>query len=151
MGNIGTTATLLLIMVLFLGGISFISDDIAQNPNLDSNSITLLNDLGTEYDNNYGADTTFSTDNIDPLIENDSSTCLGVDAFFKQSCLDKAEVDSNENTVNKILGFPVLFLRMFGVENTNLLLLWSTAIYSFIAFLIGLQLYKAFRTGEVDG
>jgi len=150
MGNIGTTATILLIMVLFLGGISFISTDISNNTNLDSDSIDLLDDLGAEYTSNYAAKDSFTTGNSDPLIENDSSTCLGVDAFFKQSCLDAAEVDEKKSTMDKVLGFPGLFLKMFGVDNTTLLIAWSTAIYGFIAFMIGLQVYKAIRTGEVD-
>ena len=149
MGNIGTTATLLLIMVLFLAGISFISDDISKNQNLDTQSITLLSNLGAEYNDKYHVNSTFGK-TTDPLLEENSTACLGEDAFFKQSCLDKDEIQTNKGIVETIFDFPELFLTMFGIDNENLLLAWKTAFIGFITFLIGLQLYKALRTGEVD-
>jgi len=145
--NIGTTITIVLIVVLFLAGLNAIASDISTNENLDTDSINLLNDLTNEYTDNYQSNTTFSTS--ESGMTNDS-TFASVDAFSRQYLEDKSNIDQKKGTIEKILGFPGLFLKMFGVDNETILIAWSTAIYSFIVIMLGLQTYKAVRTGEVD-
>lgn len=147
MGNIGTTTTIVLIVILFLAGLNAIASDISSNENLDEDSINLLNDITNEYTTNYNASTTFA-ESKDNLTVN--STFAGVDAFSRQYLEDKSDIAQKKSTIDKILGFPGLFLKMFGVQNQNILIVWSTAIYGFIAIMLSLQAYKAVRTGEVD-
>ena len=147
MGNVGGTAVVLFVVVLFMAGISFISTDINKNTNLDGKSQQLLIDLGAEYTNNYEATTTFAT--TPSAVTNDSSF-VGVDSFARQYLEDKAEVTQKKSTIEKVLRFPELFLKIFGVEQEEILIAWSAAIGGLLVFLIGLQIYKAIRTGEVD-
>lgn len=145
-GNIGTTATLILIVVMFLGGLSAISTDILKNNNLDNSSKNLLTDLNDEYSNNYNSSFAFNTSTSNVTNE---STFSGVDAFARQYLEDKSETEQKKSVINRVVNFPSLFLKMFGVDNQVILNIWNTAIYGFIAFLLGLQIYKAIRTGEV--
>ena len=147
MGNVGSTAVVLFVVVLFMAGISFIATDINKNTNLDAKSTQLLIDLGAEYNNNYNTSTAFTT-STSP-VTNDSSF-VGVDSFARQYLEDKAEVTQKKSTIEKIIRFPDLFLKIFGVESEAILISWSLAIEGLLIFFIGLQIYKAIRTGEVD-
>lgn len=145
--TLGQLATILLITILFLVGINQITNDVSNNSNLDLASQELLSDINSDYNSNYLANETFEvgTSNI-----TSNSTFAGVDAFSRQYLEDKSANQEREGVVDRVLGLPQLFLTMFGVTNTTILILWSTAIYSFLTFLIGLAIYKSIRTGEVD-
>ncbi len=147
MGNIGTVATIVFIMVLFLGGLSIIGTDILKNNNLDNDSIKLVSDLGSEYTNNYNVNDSFITQTQN-LTAN--STLLGSDAFTRQFFENKQEQKRTTSTTDKILNIPTTFITMFGVTNESLIILWKTAFFTFLAFLLGLYAYKFVRTGEVD-
>lgn len=135
------------LFVLVLGGVYFISDDINKNTNLDDASVTLLSDLGVEYENNLNGSIIF-TQQESEVTEN--STFEGVDAFVRQYLEDKSEVKQKEGILNKILLFPSLIIKIFGVESQAILIAFSSMVYGLLILFISLQIYKAVRTGEVD-
>lgn len=147
-GNIGSTATILFIVVFFLAGISFIAEDFNNNSMMNNESQALLSNLSSEYQANYKTTEVMEvpTNNV-----TNQSVFSGVDDFARQYLENKVEMTEKQSTIEKVLGFPGLFLKIFGVTNSNLLIAWNSLIYGLITFLIGLQVYKAIKTGEVDG
>jgi hypothetical protein len=144
--NIGTSVLILLIVGILFAGIFFISDDIRTNEKLDLKSQSLLNNLNSDYSNNYNYTSL--------LVEEDSnltngSNFEGVDAFSRQYLEDKSKMDNKKSTIEKILTFPSLFLVIFGFSDSSMLIAFNALFYSFIAFMIGLQIYKAIGK-EVD-
>ena len=146
-GNIGSTATILFIVVAFLVGLNLIGGDLSSNTNLDANSVRLLSNISSEYNSNYAYDSIYSTA-TDNLTSN--STFDSVDPFSRQYLEDKSDIQQKQNTLNKILNVPSLFLLMLGIENSLILIAWNTLIYGLLTFMLALQIYKAVRTGEVD-
>ena len=147
-GNIGSTAIVLFIVVIFLAAISIIAPDFQDNAMMDNSSQKLLIDLSSEYETNYRAQEVLEvpTNNV-----TNQSVFSGVDDFARQYLENKVEITEKQSTVERILGFPSLFLKIFGVENSALLIAWNSAVYSLLIFLIGLQAFKAIKNGEVDG
>lgn len=147
-GNIGSTAIILFIVVAFLGAISILAPEFEENNMLDNSSKELLTDLSNEYNDNYKSQTAF-----DVPENNVTNTSLfsGIDDFARQYLENKVEITQKQSTVEKVLGLPGIFLKIFGVEDSALLILWNSAVYGLILFLIGLYAYKAIKTGEVDG
>jgi len=144
MGNIGTTTIIITIIVIFLTGLVAISDDINKNPNLDTKSKQLLTDLGVEVNSSYTNDQIF---NSTSLVNNTPSDPT---AFSLQYLESKNQINQQKSTLDVIFNLPSLFIKMLGVENENLIISWNILIISLITLLIGLQIYKAIRTGEVD-
>jgi len=147
-GNIGTTATILFIIVAFLGAISVLAPDFQSNSMIDNDSKALLIDLSSEYESNYKSQTVFDepANNV-----TNQSVFSGVDDFARQYLENKVEITQKQSTVEKVLGLPGIFLKIFGVEDSALLILWDSVVYGLVIFLIGLYAYKAIKTGEVDG
>lgn len=145
--NLGTSFVLLFIVGMFMLLLNSITDDISQNPNLDSKSISLLTDIDSEFETNYNQAQLLATTETS-LAAN--STFEGVDAFYRSTAEDKAEVQGKQSTINKLVNLPSLFIKMFGIDNNAVLIAFNVLVYSLIALLIALQIYKAVRTGEVD-
>ena len=125
------------------------ADDFADNGMMDEDSRTLLSDLSSEYASNYAGDEVFQPggDNV----TGNASLFAGVDTFALQYLEEKGTVTQQKSTMEKVLNFPGLFLRIFGVDDVALLNAWNSAIFSLLVFLIGIYVYKAIKTGEVDG
>jgi len=145
--NLGTTFLLIAILSIFMIGLYSVSQDIANNnTKLDTKSQEVIISLGAEYNNNFEG---FNMSIEQTGVTNDSSF-ESVDAFSRQYLEDKSEIKQKETTLNKILLFPSLVLIVIGVEDMTLLIIWSGLIYTLITLYLGLQIYKAARTGEVD-
>lgn len=150
--NLGTTAKIIFILSLFMivlyasmGDISK-KDQARATPMLDDKSVLLMNDLGIYY-KNYSFNNSLQIQQ--QAVTNDSSFD-GVDAFYRQNAEDKADVSELSSTIKSIYTFPSIFLRVFGIENQIILVGFATLVNSLIVFMLGLQTYKALRTGEVD-
>jgi hypothetical protein len=144
--NLGTTVFVLFIVGIVLTGIFFISDDIRTNDKLDINSEILLNNLNNDYNSNYNYTTYLSQEQSNLT---NGSNFEGVDAYVRQYLEDKSEIENKKSTVEKILTFPSLLLVIFGVSNSSMLIGFNVLVYSFLSFMIGLQIFKAIY-GEVD-
>lgn len=147
-GNIGSTAIMLFIVVLFLAGISILAPEFSDNDMMDNRSTALLSDLSSEYELNYRSQDVFEPE---PNNVTNQSVFGGVDDFARQYLENKEEITEDQSVAEKILGVPGLFLKIFGVEDSALLIAWNSAVYGILVFLIGLYAYKAIKTGEVDG
>jgi len=122
--------------------------DFSDNDMMDTTSHELLSDLSNEYETNYNTDTSFSPESNN--VTNDS-IYGGLDTFAQQYFEEKIQITDKQSTVEQVLGFPGLFLKIFGVDDSALLIAWNSAVYGLLVFLIGLYAYKAIKTGEVDG
>lgn len=147
MGNIGTTAKILFIASIFMVSLFWLITDLnTKNTIKDNESISLMTDLQIyQTTNNFN----------DSLIKSNSALCSncsfeGVDPYYRQNAEDKADITTYVDTFVKIYTFPSIVLRIFGVDNNYILLGFATLVNSLLIFLIGLQGYKALRTGEVD-
>ena len=144
--NIGTTALIILIVTILIGSLYFVSNDISDNnTKLDSKSVIVITNLGANYTNNIKG-TSFAIGES----EYNDSTFNSVDPFSRQYLEDKSEIDQKKSILNTVLLYPSFLISIFGVSNEIILLAFGTLLYTFIAFMLGLQIYKAIRTGEVD-
>ena len=145
--NLGTTAKIIFILSIFMIVLYASMGDITEkNTILDDKSVLLMNDMGVYY-TNYSFNNSLTIEQ--QALTNDSSFD-GVDAFYRQNAEDKADVSELSSTLVSIYNFPSIFLRVFGIENQIILVGFATLVNSLIVFMLGLQTYKALRTGEVD-
>ena len=143
--NIGTTAIIIFILILLMGGLYYTAKDIStNNTKLDTKSNQTITNLGAQYIKINNA-TNFETENGD---FNDSNFD-DVDPYSRQYLEGKSEIDQKRNLMKTVLLYPSIVLSVFGVEDMVILSLFSGLIYGLIAFMLGLQIYKAIR-GEVD-
>lgn len=147
-GNIGSMAVILFILVIFLGAISILATEFSNNDMMDDQSQALLSDLSNEYESNYRSQDVFEAE---PNNVTNVSVFGGVDDFARQYLENKEEITEDQSVAEKVLGAPGLFLKIFGVEDSALLIAWNSAVYGLLVFLITLYAYKAIKTGEVDG
>lgn len=145
--NIASVAIVILMLVFILGGVKFMANDIIKNPNLDTRSIQLLAEMGTEYDDYFNASTAFAVQQSN-VTEN--STFSGTDAFAREYLEYKTDTTSWIDTIVKILYLPSLMIKIFGVDDSSMLIMFSSAVYGIISLFLGLAAFKALRTGEVD-
>lgn len=144
--NLGTTAIIVFLFTLLIGGLYFVTGDITDNNDkLDLKSEQVINSIGVEYNTKLN-DTSFETEDS----EFDDSTFDGVDPFSRQYLEDKSEIDQKQSLVRTILLYPSFLIRIFGVEDMVILGLFSSLVYGLILFFIGLQIYKAISSKEVD-
>lgn len=121
-------------------------DDI-PTANLDTESTTLMDNLQVYTStNNYNTSLAITQQNITI-----NSSFDGVDPFYRQNAEDSSTVAEFGNAIVAVYTFPGLFLLIFGIENTFMVAAFGAMITTFLIFMIGLQTYKALRTGEVDG
>ena len=145
--NLGTTFFVIFLITIFFTGLYLVNIEIsAKNDKLDIKSEELIESLGSKYENNI-SDITFSEQ--ESAVVNDS-TFEGVDAYSRQYLEDKSEINQKKSLLNKIFLFPSILLMIFGVEDMTLFIAFSSLVYGLITIYIGLQVYKAIRTGEVD-
>lgn len=143
--NIGTTIFILFIVTLCLTGLYYVSSEVtSKNTKLDIESQALVNSMGNDY-NNYGYNTT-----IIITEASNESNFEGVDAYVREYLEDKTEINQKETMLNKVLNFPATLLIIFGVEESFILIAFNTLVYSLLGVLIGLQIFKAIRSGETD-
>lgn len=145
--NIGTFAVILLIISITIFGLNQIGTDVENNSNLDLKSQNLILDINYERNNNYLEDGFEVTEN-DVTI---NSTFEGVDAFSRQYLEDKSETLTRKGVIQKIVTAPDLVIKLLGVEELALIISLRILIDGIIVFFLGLVIYKAARTGEVDG
>lgn len=144
--NLGTTAIIVFLFSLLIGGLYFAADDISNNNDkLDLKSEQVITSIGVEY-NTKLKDTSFETEET----EFNDSTFDGVDPFSRQYLEDKSEIDQKQSLVRTVLLYPSFLISIFGVEDMIILGLFSSLVYGLILFFIGLQIYKAISSKEVD-
>ena len=145
--NIGTFAVILLIISITIFGLNQIGSDIENNSNLDLKSQNLILDISYERNNNY-LESGFEVNENDVTV---NSTFEGVDAFSRQYLEDKSETLTKKGVIQKIVTAPDLIVKLIGVEELALIISLRILIDGIIVFFLGLVIYKAARTGEVDG
>ena len=144
--NLGTTAIIVFLFSLLIGGLYFATGDIsANNDKLDLKSEQIIYNLGVNYTAKF-KNPNFETENN----EFNDSTFDGVDSFSRQYLEDKSEIEQKQSLIKTILLYPGFLISVFGVEDMLLLSLFSSLIYGLIAFFIGLQIYKAISGKDVD-
>lgn len=143
--NIGTTIFILFLVSLCLTGLFYVSSDVtSKNTKLDIKSQDLVESMGNDY-NKYEYNSTLTVSEADS-----EANFEGVDAYVREYLEDKTEINKKETMLNKVLNFPATLLIIFGVEESFILIAFNTLIYSLLSVLIGLQIYKAIRSGETD-
>lgn len=141
--NITVTIIILTMISLLVGGLYWISSDILQhNDKLDVESQTLITSITGEYINTYNP-SILNTSTVD-----ENNTFEGIDQYAREYLESKNEIKQKESMLNRVIKFPSIVLVVFGVSNSYMLVSFSLLIYSLGALLIGIQIYKAFRTGE---
>jgi len=144
--NIGSIAMVLFIITVMMLGLNLISSEIEGNDNLDVRSQALILDVQYESITYDSAILDASSSNI-----TENATFTGVDPFSRQFLEDKSEVLQKKSTVDKVITSPDLFVKLIGVESNEAILAFKLLIVGLLVFFIGLMIYKAVKTGEVDG
>jgi hypothetical protein len=143
--NLGTTFVIIFIVTIFMALIYTVSEEVKnKNPNLDLKSQSLITDLRGEYVSDFQDGQSLAT------LDTTDYTYEGTDPYYRSTAEDKEEINTKKGTLETIITFPQLFIKMFGVENNVILIAFNVAFFSLMSLLIGLQIYKAVRTGEVD-
>ena len=143
--NLGTTAIIIFLFTLLIGGLYLATRDITDNNDkLDLKSEQIIEGIGIEYTSKLKNPSFETEDN-----EFNDSTFDGVDAFSRQYLEEKSEIDQKQSLIRTILLYPSFLISIFGVEDMVMLVLFSSLVYGLIFFFIGLQIYKAIK-GEVD-
>ncbi|MDH4127272.1 MAG: hypothetical protein OEV44_00850 [Spirochaetota bacterium] len=145
--NIGTFAVVLLLISITIFGLYQISTDVEDNSNLDLQSENLILDINYQRNNNYLEDDFQVT--TKPITVN--TTFEGVDPYSRQYLEDKSEVLTKKTVIQKIVTAPDLLIKLLGIEEAALIISLRILIDGIILFFLGLVIYKAARTGEVDG
>jgi hypothetical protein len=142
--NILTTSFIILILVVLFTGLYYSTIDIDNNNDkLDSDSEDIIDYLGVYYNNI--SDTSF----ISTSGQYNDSSFDDVDPYIRQYLEDKTEIQQKQSILNKVVSYPSIILRVFGVSDSTILIAFNSLIYGFITFIIGLQIYKAIK-GDVD-
>ena len=147
MNNLGSFFTVIVIVALVFTLVNIASVDIVQNnPNLDEASLLLIDRINDDIQIFQPGDLT-STSNP---VTNDSSF-EGTDAFAREFLQSTSFVRNEQTILDKITGIPDLIVDSLGVDNQKSVTTIKLFLLAFISFFLGLALYKAIRTGEVDG
>jgi len=142
--NILTTSFIILILVVLFTGLYYSTIDIDNNNDkLDSDSEDIIDYLGVYYNNI--SDTSF----ISTSGQYNDSSFDDVDPYIRQYLEDKTEIQEKQSILNKVISYPSIILRVFGVSDSTILIAFNSLIYGFITLIIGLQIYKAIK-GDVD-
>ena len=144
--NIGTFAVILLIISITIFGLNQIGGDVQNNDNLDLQSQNLILDVIYERDTNY-LESGFEVTQNNVTV---NSTFEGVPDFSRQYLEDKSETLTRKGVIQKIVTAPDLIVKLMGVEEQALIISLRILIDGIIVFFLGLVIYKAIRTGEVD-
>jgi hypothetical protein len=144
--TIGGLAIVLFFMAIIFSGLYFVAQDIVErNPNLDDNSLSVIQDLGVNVNNTYNRDTfSIGTSEI-----TGNSTFIGVDAFTRQYLEDKAEVNQKKTVIDKIITAPDFLMRLIGIEDNTILITFRVIVGGLLGFFIALAVIKAIK-GVVD-
>lgn len=130
---------------ILFGLLSVTSVDIAKNPLLDNDSISNLATLNSQFDTIDISKTNFTNN------ATDNSTFEGTDAFQREFLESKATTEgSNKNIMEKTIGIPAFLLTALGLPQNDATQVVLGIAVTLLLVLIGLVVYKAWKTGQVD-
>lgn len=144
--TVGTYIVLGVFISIFFFTLSVSSNDILNsNPNLNAKSIELISNINQE-SNRINPQTSFNNDQT--LTQN--ATFTDADPFEREFLESKSETQGLLSIINNALNVPGMFFRSLGINETNNINIIIGVIVTLLSLLIGLAVYKGWRSGQVD-
>lgn len=136
------------ICTIFFFGLQDVSEKAAfNNPNLDDASLQKIEKYNTKLVNL----TSFASSKLDTSISSNNTN--EVETFYRETAENKNTIEKFRDSIEFIYNIPTFFLLAIPfIDIVDSSMFWyNTIIWFILSVLVLLAMYKAIRTGTVDG